>query len=94
MDSNVNPILVEAYRGEAVESRHRGAYAVVGPGGSLTSRTGDIDTPVYPRSAIKVPICIATRSSVSGSVRARVRKRNAFSYRCTSGSPKGWVLQT
>ena len=54
MDSNVNPILVEAYRGEAVESRHRGAYAVVGPGGSLTSRTGDIDTPGYPRSAIKV----------------------------------------
>jgi L-asparaginase II len=53
MDSNVNPILVEAYRGNVVESRHRGAFAVIGPGGSLTSWAGDIDTPIYPRSAIK-----------------------------------------
>ena len=53
MDSNVNPILVEAYRGDVVESRHRGAFAVMGPGASLTSQAGDIDTPIYPRSAIK-----------------------------------------
>jgi L-asparaginase II len=54
MDSNVNPILVQAYRGDAVESRHRGAYAVIGPGGKLIAAQGDIDTPVFPRSAIKV----------------------------------------
>jgi L-asparaginase II len=53
MDSNVNPILVEAYRADAVESRHRGAYAVIGPGGKLLASAGDIETPVYPRSAIK-----------------------------------------
>jgi len=53
MDSNVNPILVEAYRAEAVESRHRGAYAVAGPAGILIAAAGDIDTPIFPRSAIK-----------------------------------------
>jgi L-asparaginase II len=53
MDSNVNPILVEAHRGDIVESRHRGAYAVLGPGGELIASSGDIDTPVFPRSAIK-----------------------------------------
>ena len=53
MDSNVNPILVEAYRADAVESRHRGAYAVIGQGGNLLAAAGDIETPVFPRSAIK-----------------------------------------
>ena len=53
MDSNVNPILVKAYRADALESHHRGAYAVIGPGGKLVVSTGDIDTPVFPRSAIK-----------------------------------------
>jgi L-asparaginase II len=51
--SIVNPVLAEVWRGDTVESRHRGAYAVVGRGGEIVSRAGDIDTPVYPRSAIK-----------------------------------------
>jgi L-asparaginase II len=49
----VNPVLAEVWRGDAVESRHRGAFAVVGPGGELVTCAGDIETPVYPRSAIK-----------------------------------------
>jgi L-asparaginase II len=48
-----NPALVEVFRGTAVESRHRGAYAIVGPAGKLLASVGDIDTPVFPRSAIK-----------------------------------------
>jgi L-asparaginase II len=51
--SNPNPVLVEVVRGGAVESRHRGAYAIVGPGGKLIACAGDVDTPVFPRSAIK-----------------------------------------
>ncbi len=49
----VNPVLAEVWRGDTVESRHRGAFAVVGPGAALVSRAGDIEAPVYPRSAIK-----------------------------------------
>ncbi len=49
----VNPVLVEVIRGPVVESRHRGAYAVVGKGGEVIASAGDITTPIYPRSAMK-----------------------------------------
>jgi L-asparaginase II len=48
-----NPVLVEVFRGKFIESRHHGAYAIVGPQGRLLSSAGDIDSPVFPRSAIK-----------------------------------------
>ncbi|MDP3895931.1 MAG: asparaginase [Mesorhizobium sp.] len=49
-----NPILAEIRRGGVVESRHRGAIAVVdGDGGTLVS-VGDVERPVFPRSAVKV----------------------------------------
>ncbi len=48
-----NPVVVEVTRGEMVESRHRGAFAVARSDGRLTASAGDIDTPIYPRSAIK-----------------------------------------
>ncbi|MGQ0662323.1 MAG: asparaginase [Pseudomonadota bacterium] len=49
----VPPVLVEVRRGAALESRHRGAVAVVDSVGRLIEAHGDIDRPVYPRSAIK-----------------------------------------
>lgn len=49
-----NPILAEALRGGIVESFHRGAYAVVDAAGALHSSLGDIERPVFPRSAVKV----------------------------------------
>ena len=49
----VNPVLVEVLRGPIVESRHRGAVAVVDADGSTVLALGEIDLPVYPRSAIK-----------------------------------------
>jgi L-asparaginase II len=48
-----NPILVEAWRGSLVESRHRGAVAVTDPAGVRVLALGDVERPVYPRSAIK-----------------------------------------
>ena len=48
-----NPVLVEVTRGGRVESRHRGALAVVDAEGRLVFSLGDIETPVFPRSAIK-----------------------------------------
>jgi len=50
----MNPILVEALRGGEVESAHRGAFAVVDSLGKLRAALGDIDRPVFPRSAVKV----------------------------------------
>lgn len=48
-----NPILVEALRGGIVESRHGGAVAVVDADGGEVLTLGDVQRPVYPRSAIK-----------------------------------------
>ncbi len=49
-----NPVLVEALRGGVVESMHRGALAVVDADGSLHTAHGDIDRPIFPRSAVKL----------------------------------------
>jgi L-asparaginase II len=49
-----NPVLVQAWRGGVVESAHRGAFAVVDAAGTLHSAVGDIERPIFPRSAIKV----------------------------------------
>ena len=48
-----NPVLVEVLRGKAIESRHRGSVAVVDADGGIALALGDIDTPVFPRSAVK-----------------------------------------
>ena len=48
-----NPVLVELRRGALTESRHRGAIAVADGAGRLAFSVGDVETPVYPRSAIK-----------------------------------------
>ena len=41
-------------RGNAVESTHRGAIAVLDADGGLRAGLGDIDRPIFPRSAVKV----------------------------------------
>ena len=51
---NQNPILVEAWRGDSVESAHRGAVAVVDADGGVVLALGDTQRPIFPRSAIKV----------------------------------------
>ncbi|MDI7861350.1 asparaginase [Rhizobiaceae bacterium n13] len=48
-----NPVTVEVTRGNLVESRHRGMIAVVDGDGDLVFSLGDIDRPVFPRSACK-----------------------------------------
>lgn len=54
MSFTTNPDLVHVLRGGAVESFHRGALAVVDAGGAVRASVGDIDRPVFPRSAVKV----------------------------------------
>jgi L-asparaginase II len=49
-----DPVLVEVLRGGIVESFHRGAWAVVDADGALHGSQGDIERPIFPRSAVKV----------------------------------------
>jgi len=48
-----NPILVDVTRGSLVESVHRGAIAVTDATGTSKLSLGDVDRPIYPRSALK-----------------------------------------
>lgn len=50
---DANPILAETVRGNWVENRHRGAYAVIDADGKIIASAGDIERAIFPRSAIK-----------------------------------------
>lgn len=52
--SHAHPVLVEALRGNAVESAHRGALVVSDAEGRLVLTLGDADRRVFPRSAVKL----------------------------------------
>ena len=51
--SPANPVLVEVVRGTLVESRHAGAIAVADAHGRLVLALGEVERPVFPRSAVK-----------------------------------------
>ncbi len=51
---NSNPLLVHVLRGGILESAHRGALAIVDADGAVHTGIGDIERPIFPRSAIKV----------------------------------------
>ncbi len=50
----MNPVLVEATRGNGIESTHRGAVAIVDADGGVVASLGDIERSIFPRSAVKV----------------------------------------
>ena len=50
----MNPILVHVTRGNAIESTHCGALAVLDADGAIVAQLGDIARPIFPRSAVKV----------------------------------------
>ena len=49
----INPVLVEVTRGDMVESFHRGSAVVMRDDETLLASYGDINRPIYPRSAVK-----------------------------------------
>lgn len=50
---DANPVLAETVRGNWIENRHRGAYVIVDGAGAIIASAGDIERPIFPRSAIK-----------------------------------------
>jgi L-asparaginase II len=54
----INPVIAEVTRGDIVESRHRGAYAVVNAEGHVVAAEGGIAAAIYPRSAVKAFQCL------------------------------------
>lgn len=58
LPSGDSPVLVEVWRGNMVESRHRATAAVVDADGRVVKAWGDIERPIYGRSAIKPLLAI------------------------------------
>jgi L-asparaginase II len=54
----MDPVLVEVTRGALVESAHAGAAIVVDAQGGVVFEAGDVDRPVYPRSAVKALLAL------------------------------------
>ncbi len=54
----INPVIASVFRGAIVESSHRGAFAVVNLQKQIVAQSGDIQTPIFPRSAIKAFQCL------------------------------------
>lgn len=52
------PVLVEIWRGQMVESRHHATIAVVDAHGGIVHAWGDVQRPIYGRSAIKPLLAI------------------------------------
>ncbi|GGE51909.1 asparaginase [Agaricicola taiwanensis] len=48
-----DPILVEVTRGSLVESRHAGRAVVVDADGAILFSAGNVNAPIFPRSAVK-----------------------------------------
>ncbi len=48
-----NPVLAHIIRGDLIESQHRGRIAVVDASGDVLLSAGDIEEPMYARSAVK-----------------------------------------
>jgi L-asparaginase II len=59
MSAPANPVLATVTRGEDIESQHRGSFAIVDQKGVLLDSAGNIDHPIFPRSAIKAFQCLA-----------------------------------
>ncbi len=53
MSGTAHPAEVEIVRGPMVESRHVVHYAVVDTAGKVVMAGGDVEAPLYPRSAVK-----------------------------------------
>ncbi len=49
-----NPVLVEVYRGDHVESCHRGMAVVINSAGETVFSLGAVEQSIYPRSALKI----------------------------------------
>jgi L-asparaginase II len=61
--TSTNPVIAEIMRGGIVESMHRGAFAVVSAGGECIASSGDISSPIFPRSAFKAFQCVPVIAS-------------------------------
>ena len=82
-----NPVLVNVWRGGVVESIHRGAFAVLDAAGATVRRAGDIDRPIFPRSAVKALQALPLITSGAADALALSDEELALACASHSGEP-------
>ncbi|MBE0692266.1 MAG: asparaginase [Aquamicrobium sp.] len=87
-----NPVLVEVLRGATVESRHRGAVAVVDADGGVALGIGDVERPVFPRSAVKAIQVLPLVESGAADAYGFGRRELALACASHSGEPEHAAL--
>jgi L-asparaginase II len=87
-----NPVLVEITRGNRVESFHRGLVAVVDGAGKTVFSAGDIETPVFPRSACKAMQALPLVESGAADAYGFGAKELALASSSHSGEPEHVAL--
>jgi len=83
-----NPILVEVTRGSLVESWHRGAIVVVDAEGKRRAAIGDVEEPVFPRSAAKALQALALVESGAADAYGLTEAELALACASHSGEPR------
>jgi L-asparaginase II len=83
-----NPVLVEVTRSGRVESRHRGALAIVGADGKMVFSLGDVSEPVFPRSAVKAIQALPLVESGAADAFGFGNRELALSQASHGGEPK------
>ncbi|HEY9108029.1 MAG TPA: asparaginase [Roseateles sp.] len=84
----MNPVLIEVLRGDAVESRHAGALVIVDASGAVHTALGDIDRPVFPRSAVKLLQALPLVASGAADAFALTDEELALACASHSGEPE------
>ncbi|MDA7947659.1 MAG: asparaginase [Hyphomicrobiaceae bacterium] len=82
-----NPVLVQLTRGPQIESTHRGAVCIVRADGSPFLELGNVDAPIYPRSAIKVLQALALVESGAADAAGFTDKELALACSSHNGEP-------
>lgn len=90
--NNHNPIIVEVIRGRQTESRHSGAICVCNPNGDTIYSVGDVETAIYPRSAVKAIQGI--NAVESGAVKAFGLNEKEIAVMCSSHSGEEEHIKT
>jgi len=83
-----NPVLVESWRGELIECRHRGALAVCDTAGRLHFARGDVAAPVYPRSSTKPLQALPLVESGAAAAQALRLEQLALTCASHNGEPR------
>ena len=87
-----NPVLVEVTRGHIVESRHRGMVVAVDGDGKVVFSAGEIDTPVFLRSACKAMQGLPLIESGAADAYGFGQKELALACASHSGEPEHVAL--